>query len=275
MTNPILACTGAAKKEAKPKRVPAKRRTKSKAQVVSDTSGDEAARSTGRPAVSRVTRANRGADAASDTAATHLPKQRGRKAVSRPAVEAVVQTDERIIAQGQARAAADVSASAPSRQGRPAGKQRAEQLAAAAPDVADATSVDPATGQVPKGSMHIAAAAAGTQHTACKPNKKASEDASAAAKHEELDRNANDTAAATAQVAPKKRGRKTATSAAEASNVNDAARPATTEGEVKQCRKRGRPAKRPAAGSESGRLKRQRRVAATTTASGSVFDFDH
>ncbi|KAL3151375.1 hypothetical protein ABBQ38_013204 [Trebouxia sp. C0009 RCD-2024] len=123
---------GAVRNTAALKKFPAKKRATTKAHAKTDTSGDEAAPSTSRPAVSRVTRANRGADAGSDTAATHLPKRRGRKAVSGPAAQA----DEAVLAQEQAMVAAEVAAAAPRRQGKPAAKQRAQQAPAAAPDQA-------------------------------------------------------------------------------------------------------------------------------------------
>ncbi|KAL3160540.1 hypothetical protein ABBQ32_010839 [Trebouxia sp. C0010 RCD-2024] len=122
---------GAARNTAAPKKLPAKKRATANARARTNASGDETAPSTGRPGVSRVTRANRGADAGSDTAATHVPKRRGRKAVSEPAVQA----DEAVLAQEQAVAAAEVAAAAP-RQGRPAAKHRAQQAPAAAPDQA-------------------------------------------------------------------------------------------------------------------------------------------
>lgn len=277
----VLQFTGAAGPTAEPKKAAPKKRGKAKAAARADTSGDEAARSTARPAVSRVTRAQKHLDAASDTATTHAPKS-GRKAASKPAVaEAVLEAEDPLAVEEEA--GAELCDVAPRIAGRPASKHPAKQAPAVAPDRADSTAADASIGKVQGDSTHTLAAlpAAGTQHRASKLSRKAAENASAAAEHAELDEDQTEASRAAAQAAPRKRGRKkkaaaAAAEACDASEINGAAKAGATEGGVKQKKKkRGRPAKQKASEPESVRHVRQKRdPAAAGEASRSVWEFD-
>ena len=265
-----LHCTGAARPAAEPKRAAPKKRGKAKAAAQNDTSGDEAARSTAHPAVSRVTRAQKHLDAASDTATTHAPK-RGRKAASKPAVAAVLEGDEPAVEE-KAGVATEVSVVARRRVGRPA-KQPAKQAPGAAPDRADSTAADAPSGNAPGDSRHTLAAAASTQHRAGKLSRKAAENASAAAEYAELEDDQSEASRAAAQAAPKKRGRKKKAAAAAAAEACDATEiDGAADGGVKQKKKRGRPAKQKASEPESVRHVRQKTV--PTATSKSVWEFD-
>lgn len=263
----MLHFTGAARPTAELKKAVPKKRGKAKAVARNDTSGDEAARSMARPAVSRVTRAQKHLDAASDTATTHAPKS-GRKTASKPAAlaEAVMEADEPAVEE-KAGAATEVSDAAPGRAGRPASKHPAKQAPAAAPDRADSTAADAPDGKVPADSTHTLAAlpAASTQPTARKLSRKAAENASVAAENAELDEDQTGASRAAAQAAPKKRGRKKKAAAAaaaaegcDATETNGAAKAGAAEGGVKRKKKRGRPAKQKASEPESVRHVRQK-----------------
>ena len=271
----VLHCTGAARPAAEPKKAAPKKRGKAKAAAArNDTSGDEAARSTALPAVSRVTRAQKHLDAASDTATAHAPKG-GRKAASQPAVEAVWEGDEPGVEE-KAGASTEISDAAPRRVGRPS-KQPAKQAPGAAPDRADSTAADAPSGNVPGDSRHTLAAAS-TQHRAGKLSRKAAENASAAAEYAELEDDQSEASRAAPQAAPKKRDRKKKAAAAaegcDATVTNGAAKASAAEGGV-QRKKRGRPAKQKASEPESVRHVRQKTApTAAGEASRSVYEFD-
>ena len=264
--------TGAAETQAEPKKAGRKKSAKAKAQARNETSGDEAARSTARPAVSRVTRSQKNLDAGSDTATTHAPK-RGRKTASKPAAEAGLKAVDPAI-EDEARAATELSDAAPRRAGKSASKHRVGQAPAAVADQADGTAAVPAIGKVQSNRKHMLAAApaASTQRTAGKLSRKAAENASERAEQAEL---GDDQPEASAQAAPRKKGRKKASAAASsATGTKDVAKAGAAEGHVKQKKKRGRPAKQT---EESSRhvQKRQKKVPiAADVAPKSVYDYD-
>ena len=263
--------TGAAKRE--PKKAVPKKSGKAKAQARTDTSGDEAARSTARPSVSRVTRSQKNLDAGSDTATTHALK-RGRKAASKPAIEASLGAVDPPVEE-EAGAATELSDAALRRAGKPASKHRAEQASAAVADQADSTAADPSTAKVQGGSKHKLTAAAKSQLTGGKLSRKAAENAGVAAEHAEIDDDQTEASGAAAQAAPRKKGGKKAQAAAEASDATgtrNAAKTGAAQGGVKHKKKRGRPVKQ---AEESGRHVRQKRVpTAAGVASESVYDYN-
>lgn len=268
----VWCCTEAAKAKADPKKAVTGKGGKVKAQARNNTSGDEAARSAARPAVSRVTRSQKNLDAGSDTAATHAHK-RGKKAATKSVTEASLRAVGPTVEEG-AGAATELSHAAPSGAGRFASKHQAEQAPAAVDDQGDSTAADSSIGKVQGGSKsNLAAPAASTQCTDRKLSRKAVENANAAAEHAEI--GDDQTAGAAVQVAPRKKVRKKAQAAAEASNAtetSDAAKTGAADIGVKHKKKRGRPAKH---AEESGRHVRQKRVPiAAGVASKSVYDYD-
>ena len=260
--------TAAAKTKAEPKKASTNKRAKTKAQARKEISGDEAARSAARPAVSRVTRSQKNLDAGSDTATTHAPK-RGRRAASKPAAEASLEAVDPAV-EDAAGAATELSDAAPTRAGKSASKHQVEQAPAAVADQADSTAADPPIGKVQRDRRHTLAAApaASTQRTGGKLSRKAAENASEDAEQADL---GDEASGAAAQAAPRKRGCKKASAAA--SGTYDVAKAGVAEGHVKHKKKRGRPAKQT---DESGRHVRQKRAPiAADVASKSVYDYDN
>ena len=219
MANPCVFSTGAARLAAEPRKPPAKRRAKARR---IDTSGDETARSSGRPAVSRATRANKGLDAGSDTAATHAPKRRGRKAASRPAADADSEAVEE-----EAETAAELSDAAPR------GLASKHRLAAA-----------------------------GLPRTGSKHGNRTAENASAAAELDDDVTEASGGTMQAAPKQKGRKKAMAAAEASNATDTNNAGKVGAAEAGVKPQKKRGRPAQQAAAQSESDRHVRQKRMPA-------------